>query len=93
MKHYIIVKFKQGFDYKSSIVDITDIFNKTLEIVGINAVSAKLSNSSRENRYDLMIEIDMEKEALPLYDKSVPHLLWKEKYGAFIEKKAIFDCD
>ena len=93
MKHYIIVKFKQGFDYKSSIGDITDIFKKTLSIDGINTVSVRSSNSERENRYDLMILITMEKSALPLYDKSNPHLLWKEKYGEFIEKKAIFDCD
>ncbi|MBO7520501.1 MAG: hypothetical protein J6T73_06965 [Clostridia bacterium] len=93
MKHYIIVKFKQGFDYNSSIADITAIFKKTLEIEGVNSVLVKPSNSERENRYDLMIEMDMEKEALPLYDVSSPHVFWKEKYGGYIDKKAIFDCD
>ena len=93
MKHYVIVKFKEGFDYKSRVGDIAEIFNRTLEINGINAVLVKPSNSSRENRYDLMIEIDMESAALPLYDKSAPHLLWKEKYGEYIEKKTIFDCE
>ncbi|MBO4734382.1 MAG: hypothetical protein J5662_07895 [Clostridia bacterium] len=93
MKHYIIVKFKQGFDYKSHIGGITDIFNKTLDIDGINYVEVKSSNSERENRYDLMILLQMEKAALSLYDISKPHLLWKEKYGEYIEKKTIFDCD
>lgn len=93
MKHYIIVKFKQSFDYKRNIGDITDIFNRTLDINGINAVLVKPSNSNRENRYDLMIEIKMEKSALPDYDKSAPHRLWKEKYGEYIDSKAIFDCE
>ena len=93
MKHYVIVKFKEGFDFKNRVGDIEEIFKGTLEISGINAVFVKPSNSSRENRYDLMIEIDMESAALPLYDKSAPHLLWKEKYGEFIEKKTIFDCE
>ena len=93
MKHYIIVKFKEGFDYKNRIGDIEDIFNKTLSIDGVNAVSVKPSNSLRENRFDLMKEMDMQSAALPLYDKSEPHLFWKEKYGGYIDKKTIFDCD
>ena len=44
-----------------------------------------------ENRYDLMIEIDMEPEALDAYDRSVWHHQWKEQYGSLLEKKAIFD--
>ena len=93
MKHYIIVKFKQGFDYKSSIPDITGIFEKALEIKGVNSVLVKPSSSERENRCHLMIEMAMERAALPLYDKSAPHLLWKDKYGEYIESKAIFDCE
>ncbi|MBR5922520.1 MAG: hypothetical protein IKZ59_01870 [Clostridia bacterium] len=93
MKHYIIVKFKSGFDYMSFLEDIKDIFAQTLEIEGVSGVDVKKSNSERENRYDLMIEMTMEKSALPLYDISEPHILWKKKYGEFIEKKAIFDCD
>ena len=93
MKHYIIVKFKKEFDYESRIGDIKAIFDETLGIDGISAVDIRKSNSERENRYDLMIVIDMSKNALPLYDVSAPHLLWKEKYGGYIEKKAIFDCD
>ena len=93
MKHYIIVKFKNGFDYAAHIEDITAIFKQTLDIDGINAVDIKASNSTRENRHDLMIEIDMEGKSLPLYDVSGPHQLWKEKYGQFILSKAIFDCD
>ena len=42
---------------------------------------------------DLMIRIDMDKEALPAYAASEPHLRWKKEYGSRIAKKAIFDCD
>lgn len=93
MKHYIVVKFIESFDYKNRIPEITDIFNRTLEINGINAVCVKPSNSCRENRYDLMIEIDMEKSALSSYDSSAPHREWKETFGGYISHKAIFDCD
>ena len=93
MKHYIMVKFVEGFDYLSRIKEITEIFNKTLEISGINAVNIKVSNSDRKNRYDLMIEINMEKSALPAYDVSAPHKEWKDIFSEFIINKAIFDCD
>ena len=93
MKHYIIVKFKEGFEYKRYTADILSIFGKTLDIDGITDVSIKTSNSDRQNRYDIMIEITMEKEALKLYDVSAPHICWKKKYGEFIDKKTIFDCD
>lgn len=93
MKHFIIVKFKKDFDYENSVDDIYGIFSKTLQISGISAVDVKKSNSDRENRYDLMIEITMEKSALNAYDVSAPHRMWKEKYGKYIEKKAIFDCE
>ena len=50
-----------------------------------------LSCSERPNRYDMMIEMVMEPEALPVYDASEPHLRWKQEYGSHIEAKAIFD--
>ena len=69
------------------------IFEETLEIPGIQALNIRTSNSDIENRYDLMIRIDMDKEALPAYAASEPHLRWKKEYGSRIAKKAIFDCD
>ena len=93
MKHYIIVKFKEGFNYREHTDDILSIFKRTLKIDGITEVKIKKSNSQRQNRYDLMIEMTMEKPALQIYDTSAPHICWKEKYGEFIEKKTIFDCD
>ena len=93
MKHYIIVKFVDSFDYLTQLDEITAIFNKTLEIDGINAVNISKSNSDRENRYDIMIEIDMDKSSLPAYDVSLPHKHWKNTFSKYIKNKAIFDCD
>ena len=53
----------------------------------------KVSNSDRENRYDLMIVLDMDKDAPGAYDVSEPHLRWKAEYKDKIKKKAIFDCE
>lgn len=93
MKHHIIVKFREGTDYRSMKDDIQDVFDETLSIDGIHSVDIRLSNSERANRYDMMIVMDMDKEALPQYDVSEPHLRWKSEYGELIEKKAIFDCE
>ncbi len=93
MKHHIIVKFTEGTDARALAGPVQKIFDETLSIPGVHGVDVKLSNSDRANRYDLMIVMDMDKEALPAYDASRPHLQWKTEYGDLIAKKAIFDCD
>ena len=93
MKHYIIVKFKEGTDFRALEDPVRHIFDETLNIEGIRGIDIRLSNSDRANHYDMMIIIDMDKEALLEYDASEPHHRWKSEYGHLIEKKAIFDCD
>ena len=93
MKHYIIAKFTEGTDVKALVEPVRAIFEKTLDIPGILSLDIHVSNSDIANRYDLMIVFDMDKEALPAYAESEPHLRWKKEYGDRIAKKAIFDCD
>ncbi|MCR5041965.1 MAG: hypothetical protein K6C36_07720 [Clostridia bacterium] len=93
MKHHIIVKFKEGTDVGSLVAPVRAIFEETLAIQGVHGVELKVSNSDRPNRFDLMIIIDMDREALAAYDVSGPHLRWKSEYGSLIDRKAIFDCD
>ena len=93
MKHYIIVKFTDGTDVKALVEPVRKIFEETLAIPGIHSLDIRISNSDIANRFDLMIIIDMEKEALPAYAASEPHIRWKSEYGDRIAKKAIFDCD
>lgn len=93
MKHHIIVKFTDGTDFHALEKPVWSIFEETLSIPGIHGLDIKLSNSDRQNRYDMMIVMEMEKDALPAYDISEAHLRWKSEYGSLIAKKAIFDCD
>ena len=93
MKHYILAKFTEGTDTAALVEPVRKIFAETLSIPGIHALAVKPSCSDRPNRYDLMIVFDMDKEALPAYAESEPHLRWKSEYADRIAKKAIFDCD
>ena len=96
MKHHIIVKFnpdvtaekKAGFVPK-----IEALFGNTVSIEGVHAVSVLKNCIDRDNRFDIMIVIEMEKDALPLYDECVWHKQWKSEYSQYIDKKAIFDCE
>ena len=78
MEHYIIVKFTEGTDVKALVEPVRAIFEETLEIPADAGI---------------VLQIDMDKEALPAYAASEPHLRWKKEYGSRIAKKAIFDCD
>ncbi len=94
MKHYIIVKFNSEVE-KSKIgemaVEIKNLFDKTKEIDGVHEISVYKNCIDRDNRYDLMIEMDMEKSALTAYDESKWHAQWKKEYGHLLASKTIFD--
>jgi hypothetical protein len=93
MKHYIITKFKEGTDVKALAGPVRDIFEELLETPGFHSLDVRTNCVDRSNRYDLMILISMDPEALPFYDASKPHHRWKSEYGDIIEKKTIFDCE
>lgn len=93
MKHYIIVKFKNNYNYKSEINNIYNLFNEAKKIDGVKDITIKSSNSTRENRFDLMIEMELTVEGLQNFDNSEIHSNWKNSYGKHIESKTIFDCD
>ncbi|MBO4616495.1 hypothetical protein SAMN02910339_02337 [Lachnospiraceae bacterium YSD2013] len=93
MKHYIIAKFKDRNDTEKFLPDITALFNKTLKLDGVEDVVIHKTNSTRENRYSIMIEMTVTPEGLENYDKSEAHKYWKSTYGDRLESKAIFDCE
>lgn len=96
MKHCIIVKFNSTLteEEKAGLMPgIDELFGHTKEIEGIHKVTLRRNVINRPNRYDLVIEIDMEKEALPAYDSSCWHKQWKEEYGSLLESKAIIDLE
>ena len=93
MKHYIIAKFKDRDDTERLIPEIKDLFQKTLDLKGVESVVIHKSNSTRENRYSIMIEMNLSPEGLEAFDASAVHKQWKDTYGDRLERKAIFDCD
>ena len=94
MKHLILVKWKETVDNASQLKDEAEaLFRETLAIPGIHGVKAIPGLKTAANRYDLMIAIDMNRDALPAYNESTAHKRWKAEYGERIEKTAIFDAE
>ena len=92
MKHIIMVKFKDDIDNIDEIVDeIEVLFEKSTSIQGVNKVEVHQNIIHLPKRYDLMIEINMEKNSLLDFDNSDIHHIWKEKYGKYLSSKVIFD--
>ena len=91
MKHCIIVKFIEGFDYKDSLDDIRNIFDGALSVEGIRGYEMKLNCTPKDNRHDIAIIIDMEDDALSNWAPCQPHMTWKKKYTPYILNKTIFD--
>lgn len=94
MKHLIIVKYNEKVkkeDKENMLKDINELFQHLTEIEGIHEVNVYGNCVDRSNRYDVMIEIVMDREALPVYDESYWHHKWKDDYGQYVLSKAIFD--
>ncbi|MDO5331068.1 MAG: Dabb family protein [Bacillota bacterium] len=94
MKHCIIVKWNdkvkdKGEYYKKAV----DAFRGVTAIEGVNGYEVYKSNSTRSNRFDIMIEIDCSKEGLENYDVCQLHQDWKKNFTEFFESKTIFDYD
>ena len=93
MKHLIIVKSVPEVDPHAFAMEAEKHFKDIVEFPGVHAVRVIEGIRKYENRYHFIVEIDMEKDALPAYNVSACHHAWKEKYGSWIEKKAIFDYE
>ncbi|MBQ4085412.1 MAG: hypothetical protein IJC54_02420 [Clostridia bacterium] len=94
MKHHIIVKYTEEVQDKQALLgQIKELYAGAVEIDGVRGVEFKQNCIARENRYDLMIVLEMDEEALPSWDASEIHHRWKDEYGHLVAKKAIFDCE
>ena len=94
MKHVILVKWNALVSDKNSIkTEVENIFEQLLKFKPIHDVKIHQNVIDRTNRYDLMIVIEMDKNFLPVYDESEQHKEWKQKFGKFVENKAIFDYE
>ena len=65
-------------------------FGQRLLYVGLQGGYAR-GDACAQSDFDVMIVLDMDKDALIAWDASPLHHQWKDEYGALLEKKAIFD--
>lgn len=93
MKHHIIVKWKENENKSELNKAAKKLFENTDNIPYIEKIEVKENVIPRDNRYDLLIAVFMDKSALPAWDESELHLKWKEDFGKYIDKKCIFDCE
>ena len=93
MRHFVIAKLKDSSKREALAAPVQKLFDQTLEIDGIEAVKVHVCNTDFSNRYDLMIEITMDRSALETYNESEAHKTWKREYGELLEAKTIFDCE
>ena len=95
MKHCIIAKYTpQAYERRAELLPrIREIFAVAGEIPGVRGAEVYPNCVARDNRYDVLIVLDMAPEALPVYDASAMHHLWKEEFGPLLAQKAIFDFE
>ena len=95
MKHCIIAKYTpQAYERREELLPrIREIFAVAGEIPGVRGAKVHPNCVARDNRYDVLIVLDMAPEALPVYDASAMHHLWKEEFGPLLAQKAIFDFE
>ena len=72
---------------------IQELFSGSGDIPGIRNAALYPSAVDRPNRYDLMIQLDMDRQALEAWDESALHRRWKEEFSPFLQSKAIFDWE
>lgn len=94
MRHYILVRYhEQVMGREALCAEISSLFARALLLPGIEDVRVHPAVIESPGRYDLMIVMQMKKEALPVFDASPIHLEWKERFARFLDAKAIFDCE
>ena len=94
MRHYILAKFQaDAGDWHGYLPRIREIFGAAGEIPGVRGAAVYPGCFDLENRYHVLIELEMEPSALTTYDESAMHHRWKDEFGPLLEKKAIFDYE
>lgn len=93
MKHCIIVKWKEDVDKDTILEPIKELFLPALNIDGVSDVLFFENCIDLSNRYDLMIQVIIEKDKLQNWNESDIHKTWKRDFGDKILQKAIFDYE
>jgi hypothetical protein len=95
MQHHVIVKFNDTVKDKIAMADeIGNLFKGMVGTVpGVHKVSPHKNCIDMENRYDLMVIVDMDKEALQPYTDSSIHDKWINGYARYLASKVIMDYE
>ena len=94
MLHRIIVKYNETVTDREAFAKAAEeLFKGVLTIEGIHGVRTVKGLPIADNRWDLIIEIDMDRQSLEAYSQSEPHKIWKRDWACYIDKKAIFDSE
>lgn len=94
MLHYILVRYNdRAADRENLLQEIAALFDGALELPGVEEVRIHTAVVESPTRYDLMIVMRMQKDALAAFDASPIHRAWKERFARYIDAKAIFDCE
>lgn len=95
MKHCILGKYTAAAypEREALLPEIREIFSAAGSIPGVAGAEVFPNCVDRDNRYDVLIVLEMERGALERYDASEMHHRWKERFGPLLEKKAIFDFE
>jgi len=93
MKHYIIVKWADGVNKRELADKARKLYSNATSIECVKRVDICDNITARDNRYDLMIVLYLESDALTTWDESQLHKKWKSEFGAMIDKKCIIDCE
>lgn len=88
MRHYILAKFQaDAGDWHGYLPRIREIFGAAGEIPGVRGAAVYPGCVDRENRYHVLIELEMEPSALTTYDESAMHHRWKDEFGRCWRKR------
>jgi hypothetical protein len=95
MQHHVIVKFNETVKDKVAMADeIGNLYKGMVGTVeGIHKITYHKNCIDMDNRYDLMVIVDMEKDALEAYSNSPIHDKWLRDYPKYLESKVIMDYD
>lgn len=94
MKHCILAKFRpEAGDWRAYLPQIREIFSAAGDIPGVRGAEVLPGCVDQDNRYHVLIRLDMDPAALTAYDASAMHHRWKARFGPLLEKKAIFDYE
>ena len=81
MKHCIIAKYtaEAYARWETLLPRIREIFSAAGDIPGVRGAEVFPNCVARDNRYDVMIVLEMDRDALEEYDRSAMHHRWKKR--------------